>query len=254
MWAASPGDKHPLLSKPIDHAGVDSKIAQPQWIPYPDIFLSRPFDYQVLEQLDRHFQSGVIWIVCALRDQAEFLAAEWKRGERSVAVKPGLHLIVRQVPIDRDIREQRTQRKGRAGKGKTGLLANDAVRAFAAHQEFRANLFLSTALMTNHRAHRIWTLAEIDQFPPSLHHVAAFCQRRLKNLLGHALGNHDQPWLAGLAPGQIRWKLHLNRKQFFRAGAQIKRSNSAKPALEKFARDSEDRENFREARLQSERL
>ena len=217
-------------------------------------FLSRARDYQSLHLLQCHLRSRGTWIIRALRDQAPLLAAERQGCERAVAVKPGLHLVGRQVPVDRDIREQSPQRKSRAGKGKAGLFANDAVRTFAAHQKFRPNRFLNAALIPNHGANRILILAEANQLPPSFHRVTAFCQRRLKNLLGHTLRNHDQLRLAGLAPGEVRWKLHLNREQFFRARAQIKRSNSIESPLEKFAGDSEDRENLRKPWLQSKRL
>ena len=183
-----------------------------------------------------------------------FLRAERERGERAVAVKPDLHFVVRQIPIDRDVGKQKTQRQGRTGKGQTGLLANDAMRPLAADKKLRADRFLLAILMADHGVHTICCLVEADQFPASFHSVTAFGQRRLENLLGHALWNDNHPRLAGIASRLVGRKLHPDREMLLRARVQIDGANSIESAREKFGGDSKDRENFREARLQSERL
>src|SRR5262245_35121101 len=160
-------------------------------------------------------------------------------------MEPDLHFILGQVPIDRDVREQKTHRKRCAGKCELRLFANDTMRAFAADQESRANSFFYPIFMANNGVHPVPRLIEADQFAATLNIVTALVQSCFEDFFRHALRNNYQAWLAGIASGHVLFKLHSNSEKLTVLDIQIKGADSRKAACKKFVGNSPDPEDFR---------
>src|SRR5262245_1030913 len=159
-------------------------------------------------------------------------------------MEPDLHFVIGQIPIDRDVCEQKAHRKFCSSKCELRLFANDTVRAFAADQESRTNVFFHAILVANNRVYKIRGLIEADQFPTTFNVVTALVQSCFEDFFRHALWNDHQAWLAGIASDQVLFKLHGNSKKLTVCDTQIKGTNSRKTPREKFAGNSPDPEDF----------
>src|SRR5204862_5568221 len=132
-------------------------------------------------------------------DQSPFLFSEGKRPDDAGAMEPDVDFVLRQVPVDRDVGEQKTHRHCRPHERERGLFSNHAVRALATDEKLGGDRFRLSVLAPHERQHRIRLLVETDQLATPLDRMTPRLERSLENILRLALRNNEEPWLAGAA-------------------------------------------------------
>src|SRR5688500_14660104 len=156
-------------------------------------------------------------------------------------MEPDLDFVLRQIPVNRDVGEQKTHRHRRPCKRKAGLFSNCAVRTLTTDDKLRRDGFRLSWVAPHDGQYSIRFVFETDQLATPLDGMTTRFQRSLENFLSLALWNNQEAWLAGVASRQAERLADCDGQQLLRARMKINGANIAEPSRLEFRCHSEDR-------------